>query len=130
MVYTNPLKIDALVQMIFLFKGVSSKLGGFFLKGTTSPTCQPAGEVAKVKLLELRQGDRICVRAGEAGCFRRPITDGSVMACNACPGFRVDLFSISLQGTNPYLFQWKRKTIDSKSTVPLKGDMFVVRRVP
>ena len=27
----------------------------------------PAGEVAKVKLLELRQGDRICVRAGEAG---------------------------------------------------------------
>ena len=38
-----------------------------------------AGEVAKVKLLELRQGDRICVRAGEAGSTGgKPQTDGSV----------------------------------------------------
>ena len=130
MVYTSPLKIDGLVQMIFLFKGVSSKLGGFFWGERRLQRLKQLAKLPKVKLLELRQGDRICVRAGEAGCFRRPITDGSVMACNAWSGFRVDLFSISLQGTNPYLFQWKRKTIDSKSTVPLKGDMFVVRRVP
>jgi len=72
MVYTSPLKIDGLVQMIFLFKDDPPSSVDFFWGGTTSPTCQAAGAVAKVKLLELRQGDRICVRAGEAGCFSAP----------------------------------------------------------